>query len=142
MSARRWARRCVLQALYSCELSGTQPGAAITAFKEADTRALARADREWFTRLVRGVAAQQAELDALLESCMDRPLVRTDPVVRVVLRLGLYELRHCPEVPWKVVLNEAVELAREFGGDNAYRFVNAVLDRARLAGDARSAAGP
>lgn len=133
MSARRWARRCALQALYPCELGGMEPAAARTAFEETYADALAHADQAWFTRLVNGVVTHQAELDTALAPCLDRPLANLDPVVRVLLRMGLYELRYCPEVPWKAAVDEAIELAREFGNDNAYRFVNAVLDCAHVA---------
>ncbi len=133
MKARRRARRCVVQALYQRELSGMEMAAVIAAFAEEETFRLA--DQQWFRKLAQGIEAHQGELDATLEPCMSRPWSQLDPVVRAVLYTGLYELRYCPELPWKVAINEAVELAREFAGEGAHRYVNAVLDCARKSAD-------
>ena len=86
-------------------------------------------DQEYFKQLVRGVLKTTAELDGILEQCLDRDLASVDPIERAVLRIGTYELQFCPEIPTRVVLNEAIELARVFGAEEGYRFVNGVLDR-------------
>jgi N utilization substance protein B len=79
---------------------------------------------------------QLAELDDLLAPLLERPLAQVDPVERAVLRVGAFELAHRPEVPYRVVINEAVELAKRFGAEQGHRFVNSVLDR--LARDLRA----
>ena len=71
----------------------------------------------------------KAELDSILEQCLDMNFALVDPIERTVLRIGAYELKFCPEIPVRVVLNEAIELARVFGAEEGYRFVNGVLDR-------------
>ena len=86
-------------------------------------------DREYFKQLVRGVLKCSAELDRVLEQCLDRDLALVDPIERTILRIGAYELQFRPEIPVRVVLNEAIELARVFGAEEGYRFVNGVLDR-------------
>lgn len=87
-------------------------------------------DAAYFKELVLTVPAQAAELDSLLGGLADRPVARLDPVERAILLIGLYELRQRPEVPYRVVINEAVELAKFYGGEDGHRYVNAVLDRA------------
>jgi len=87
-------------------------------------------DGGYFKELVLQVPAQAAELDGLLGTLADRPVAQLDPVERAILLIGLYELRQRPEVPYRVVINEAVELAKFYGGEDGHRYVNAVLDRA------------
>ncbi|SVA26840.1 uncharacterized protein METZ01_LOCUS79694, partial [marine metagenome] len=86
-------------------------------------------DQEYFKQLVQGILKYTAELDRVLEKCLDRDLASVDPIERTVLRIGTYELQFRPEIPVRVVLNEAIELARVFGAEEGYRFVNGVLDR-------------
>ena len=86
-------------------------------------------DQEYFKQLVQGILKYTAELDRVLEECLDRDLASVDPIERTVLRIGTYELQFRPEIPVRVVLNEAIELARVFGAEEGYRFVNGVLDR-------------
>ena len=127
MNKRTRARRAALQALYQWQLTG-HSAAEIGAQFEEDER-LEKVDRELFAMLVREVAAQAEDLDVLLGAHADREIARIDPVERAVLRLAAYELKCRPEVPWRVVINEAVELARGFGAEQSHRYVNAVLDR-------------
>ena len=87
-----------------------------------------RADLEYFHDLLHGVADQQESLDAMLAPALDRPIEQVDPVERALLRLAAYELRDRLEVPWRVVINEAVDLAHTFGAEQSHRYVNAVLD--------------
>ena len=99
------------------------------------------ADLEYFEDLVRGVEAHRAELDAGLKPFLDREIEQVDPIERATLRLGAYELKHRPDVPYRVVLNEAVELAKRFGAEHGHTYVNGVLDK--LAREWRAAeAGP
>lgn len=125
--SRHMARRSVVQALYQWELTG-QLGAGIED-SFLDDWGLEGVDQEYFKQLVRGVLKYTAELDHILEQCLDRDLASVDPIERAVLRIGTYELQFRPEIPVRVVLNEAVELAHVFGAEEGYRFVNGVLDR-------------
>ncbi|MAN48595.1 MAG: transcription antitermination factor NusB [Gemmatimonadetes bacterium] len=121
------ARRSVVQALYQWELTG-QVGAGIEDSFLNDW-GLEGVDQEYFKQLVQGILKYTAELDRVLEKCLDRDLASVDPIERIVLRIGTYELQFRPEIPVRVVLNEAIELARVFGAEEGYRFVNGVLDR-------------
>ena len=116
-----------MQALYQWELTG-QVGAGIEDSFLNDW-GLEGVDQEYFKQLVQGILKYTAELDRVLEKCLDRDLASVDPIERTVLRIGTYELKFRPEVPVRVVLNEAIELARVFGAEEGYRFVNGVLDR-------------
>ena len=116
-----------MQALYQWELTG-QVGAGIENSFLNDW-GLEGVDQEYFKQLVQGILKYTAELDRVLEKCLDRDLASVDPIERTVLRLGTYELQFRPEIPVRVVLNEAIELARVFGAEEGYRFVNGVLDR-------------
>ena len=116
-----------MQALYQWELTG-QVGAGIEDSFLSDWD-LEGVDQEYFKQLVQGILKYTAELDRVLEKCLDRDLASVDPIERTVLRIGTYELQFRPEIPVRVVLNEAIELARVFGAEEGYRFVNGVLDR-------------
>ena len=125
--SRHMARRSAVQALYQWELTG-QLGAGIED-SFLDDWGMEGVDQEYFKQLVLGVLKYTAELDHILGQCLDRDLASVDPIERTVLRLGTYELQFRPEIPVRVVLNEAIELARVFGAEEGYRFVNGVLDR-------------
>ena len=116
-----------MQALYQWELTG-QVGTGIEDSFLNDW-GLKGVDQEYFKQLVQGILKYTAELDRVLEKCLDRDLASVDPIERTVLRIGTYELQFRPEIPVRVVLNEAIELARVFGAEEGYRFVNGVLDR-------------
>ena len=116
-----------MQALYQWELTG-QVGAGIEDSFLNDW-GLKGVDQEYFKQLVQGILKYTGELDRVLEKCLDRDLASVDPIERTVLRIGTYELQFRPEIPVRVVLNEAIELARVFGAEEGYRFVNGVLDR-------------
>ena len=116
-----------MQALYQWELTG-QVGAGLEDSFLNDW-GLEGVDQEYFKQLVQGILKYTAELDRVLEKCLDRDLASVDPIERTVLRIGTYELQFRPEIPVRVVLNEAIELARVFGAEEGYRFVNGVLDQ-------------
>ena len=121
------ARRTAVQALYQWDLTGQS-----LAEIEDDflcRRNIRGVDLEYFLRLVRNVTTHVEELDRVISQCIDRDLVTVDTVERVILRIGVYELRFEPETPPRVVLNEAIEMSRVFGSEEGYRFVNGVLDR-------------
>ena len=90
---------------------------------------MAKVDVLYFRDLLRGVHREQAELDRLLEPFLDRPLHEVDPIELAIVRLGTYELKHRLDVPYKVVINEGIELAKRFGGTEGHKFVNSVLDK-------------
>ena len=135
-SRRGLARRLTVQALYQWLVNETHPESMLKQFLE-QPEGLGRADGEYFNELLKGVVDQAAELTMMLVPHLDRPLNQLDPVEHAVLLLGAYELKYKIEVPWKVVVNEAVNLAKIFGAEEGYKFVNGVLDK--LARDARGA---
>ena len=124
---RSWARRCAAQALYQWQVTGQEPAAIIQQFL-AD-QDLPKADPDYFRELAQQVPAQAALIDAALEPFLDRPLAQVDPVERAILRIGGYELMQRPEIAYRIVINEAVELDKLFGAEQGHRFVNGVLDK-------------
>jgi N utilization substance protein B len=125
--ARTKARRCAVQALYQWQLSEQAPAEIVEEFRAE--REIAGADQEYFERLVRDVSLAAPALVAHLGPVMDRDWQRIDPVERAILLLGAYELCHCRDIPWRVVITEAVELGKMFGAEQGHRYVNAALDR-------------
>jgi N utilization substance protein B len=134
-AARSRARRRALQAVYAWQISGNPVTRVIDEFRHEQDMEIA--DVEYFEDLVRGVDAHRAELDAALAPHLDREMERVDPIERAALRLGAYELRHRIDVPYRVVINEAVEVVKRFGTEYGHTYVNGVLDK--LAADWRSA---
>jgi N utilization substance protein B len=126
-SVRHRAREFALQGLYQWFVAGGE--AAGIASQLRDARDFGQADDKMFTQIFLGAVAESAELTAALTPLLDRPLVELSPVERGVLLLGAYELAHCPAVPYRVVINEAVELAKSFGGTDGHKYVNGVLDK-------------
>jgi transcription antitermination protein NusB len=119
---RRQAREVALQALYAWQLSGGDP------LEEA--RANEAYEKSAFVdELVRGVHGGAAELEKLITPHLDRQFARLSPVERAILYIGSYELSAHPKTPFKVVLNEAVELGKSFGGAEGHRFINGVLEK-------------
>jgi len=134
-SPRRRAREFVLQGLYQRQLSGNAAAAIRAQITEAS--GFPKADGAYFDALWSGTAAQFDELVALCAPYLDRKAAELSPVERAILVLGAWELRHRPEIPYRVVINEAVELARSYGGTDGHKFVNGVLDR--MAAEIRAA---
>jgi transcription antitermination protein NusB len=126
--ARARARRLALQALYRWQLNACEWQELVQEFS-TDAQAL-RADQSYFRDLIAGVCAQHRELDQELTPLLDRKPCELDPIEHAALLIGSYELRHQPEIPFRVVINEAVGLARRFGATDGHKFVNGVLDRA------------
>ena len=126
-TARRRAREIALQALYAWKLAGGDPLA------EAKTlEGWVRCDRKFATELVEGVVSKNESLEKMIEPHLDRSLASLSPVERVILLIGVYELSARPETPFKVVLNEAVDLGRSFGGTDGHKFINGVLEKLAL----------
>lgn len=126
-SSRHLARRAVVQALYQWEMT-QQSRLEIEKFFLADD-SLKKSDTEYFHELISEIPKLAEEIDTHLAPHIDRDIALVDPIERAVLRLAAYELLHHPEVPYRVVLNEAIELSRTFGSENSYRFVNGILDK-------------
>jgi transcription antitermination protein NusB len=125
------ARKLALQALYRWQIN-EGPWQDLTLELES-SEDMPRADRDYFRELVRSVCDTHAELDAELGAWTDRRPRELDPIEHAVLLIGLHELKSHSEVPYRVVLSEAVGLAKRFGATDGYKFVNAVLDRAARA---------
>jgi N utilization substance protein B len=124
---RHRARRLALQALYQWQVTGDDLGEISAQFvAENDSE---KYDAAYFHDLFHGVPTHLDELDNELQPLIDRDIERVDLVERAALRLGVYELLHHPEVPFRVVINESVELAKIFGADKGHRYVNGVLDK-------------
>ena len=135
-TARRKAREIALQALYAWQLSGGDPREQARGL-EGPGQGAERGDAAFLEALVCGVRDRAAELEALIAPHLDREFSRLSPVERAILYIGALELATHPETPFKVVLNEAIELGKSFGAAEGYRFVNGVLEKiaARLRPD-------
>ncbi len=116
-----------LQGLYKWLLARQEPGVIDAHMREHD--GFERSDREHFDALLHGCIREAAELDALYARHLDRRIEQLSPIEHGVLMIGSYELRHCIDIPYRVVINEAVELAKAFGGTDGHKFVNGVLDK-------------
>ncbi|MGM0552490.1 MAG: transcription antitermination factor NusB [Pseudomonadota bacterium] len=125
--ARSVARRRAMQALYSWQMTGAEPKDILAEFREDDEHA--KADAEYFRELLIGVTRDREALDARMEPYLGRPLDQLDPVEHALLWLGQWELVERIEVPYRVVINEAVDLAKRFGAEQSHRYINGVLDR-------------
>ena len=132
-SARRRSREFALQALYRWLVAGGDAAAAEADVQEQD--AFDKCDRAHFDALLHGCIEQAAALDEVLSRHVDRKTSMLSPVEHAVLLIGAYELMHCVEIPYRVVINEGVELAKSFGGTDGHKYVNGVLDK--CAGDLR-----
>ena len=125
---RRKARHYGMQALYQWYMAGA-PLTDIEAEFRADYD-FDHVDLAYFQALLHGVPSAVDELEAVFEPLLDRPLDELDPIERTLLRMGVFELRERIDVPYKVVINEAVALAKKFGASDSYKYINGVLDKA------------
>ena len=117
-----------MQALYQWQITGQSGQDVYLQFAGEDAHA--RVDQELFRELVRNVTDESEALDAEIGELSDRAVAQLDPVEHAVLLIGIYELKHRAEVPYRVVISEAVDLTRQFGATAGHKFVNALLDRA------------
>ncbi|MBT6028238.1 MAG: transcription antitermination factor NusB [Porticoccaceae bacterium] len=127
---RQKARRMVVQALYSWEISGTDLETIEAEFHTDHN--MTKVDSKLFHNILFGVPKNLAEVDSAFEPHLDRENKRLDPISRAVLRLSTYEMLYTIEVPYKVVINEGVNLAKTFGPTDAFKFINGVLDRVAI----------
>ncbi len=125
-SDRSRAREFALQGLYQSLVGGNAVND-IDAFTR-DLAGFNKADAVHFDALLHGCVEEGAQLDALIVPLLDRPLAEISPIEHATMWIGAYELKHCLDVPWRVVLNECIELAKEFGGTDGHKYVNAVLN--------------
>lgn len=126
-SGRHGTRRLLVQALYQWQLAGHEPADLHNQFSHRPE--FERIDAVYFRELLEEITKDTDSLDALIAGDADRPVAQIDPVERGILWLGLAELRFHPEVPVRVVINEAVELGKAFGAQDSHRYINALLDR-------------
>jgi N utilization substance protein B len=125
---RHGARRLLLQALYQEQLAGHDVAALISQFSAGDD--FSAVDGDYFRTVLRDVLSRAATLDEMIDGLLDRPIQQLDPVEHALLWIGVSELSSQGDVPANVIINEAVELAKEFGGQGSFRYINAVLDKA------------
>lgn len=125
-SGRSRAREFALQALYQ-HLVGRNETSAIDTFTR-DLAGFSKADAAHYDALLHGCVAEAAELDSLITPLLDRKLAELSPIEHAVMWIGAYEMQHCLDVPWRVVLNECIELAKSFGGTDGHKYVNGVLN--------------
>ena len=126
-AARTRARGFALQALYQVMVGGN-PADEVDIFTR-DLSGFNKADAVHFDALLHGCAENATALDALILPMLDRKLTELSPIEHAVLWIGAYELQHCIDIPWRVVLNECIDLAKEFGGTDGHKYVNAVLNQ-------------
>ncbi len=126
-SARRRAREFVLQGLYQWRVGGADEASIEAYAPEMD--GFAKADREFFVGTLRGVIGQQEALIERIAAHIDRPFGELSPIEACVMMLGCFEMLNHPETPYRVIINEAIELAKAFGGTDGHKYVNGVLDK-------------
>ena len=129
--ARRRSRELALQGLYQWLIAGTPPRVIRAELGEAS--GFAKCDRAFLDALWAGVTAEFDALIAALRPLLDRAPAQLSPIEKAVLAIGAWELTRCPETPYRVAINEAVELAKAYGGTDGHKYVNGVLDKLALA---------
>lgn len=133
--ARSLARQRALQALYQWEITGQSLSDIEKQFmeidvdREEDDPQMKGVESGYFSALLHGIPAMLTELDALTAPLLDRPITQLDPIERVILRIGSFELKQRIDIPYRVVINESVELAKLFGAEQGHKYVNGILDK-------------
>ena len=125
-AARSRSRQFLVQALYQAQLTSTEIALVIDPFSREHN--MKRADMDYFKDVLRGIANEQQKLEDLISAKADRPYKEVDPVEKSILMLGTFELYLRIDVPYRVVINECVELAKSFGAAESYKYVNSILD--------------
>lgn len=126
-SAKTNARRCAVQALYQWQMSDENLGRIEIHFLEEER--LKGAQKKYFSEIFHGVPKQLNAIDEVLTEFVDRPVEKIDPVERAILRIGTYELINRLDTPYKVIINEGVNLAKFFGADGSHKYINGILDK-------------
>ena len=132
--SRKLAREFTLHGLYAWLLGGTD--VTLIAANLREDEEFRRADEDYFRTLLYGVLKEEDTLNTRITPLLDRPIAELSPIERGILLIGAYELLLCPDVPWRVAINEGVELAKKFGGTDGHKYINGVLDK--LAQDVRA----
>jgi N utilization substance protein B len=127
-SSRRRSREFALQGLYEWLIAASEPALIEAHMRELD--GFERCDKTHFGMLLHGCIGEASALDTVLERHVDRKTSHLSPIEHGVLMIGIYELTHCIDIPYRVAINEAVELAKSFGGTDGHKYVNGVLDKA------------
>lgn len=127
-SARHKARRFALQALYQWLIAGTEPSIIEVQFLERE-QALQKSDIEYFRELLHEIPKIKNEIDQQFTPFLDRKLNQVSPIELTILRMGSYEMAKRLDVPFRVVINEAVELAKIFGAEGSHKYINSILDK-------------
>jgi N utilization substance protein B len=130
LAARSRSRRRALQAIYAWQVGGNRMIQVIEQFRHEQDMEVA--DLDYFEDLLQGVARHVDVLDEALKPFVDREVGQIDPIERAALRLAAYELKYRPDVPYRVVINEAIEVTKRFGADHGHSYVNGVLDKLAL----------
>ena len=125
-AARSRSRQFLVQALYQAQLTGIEFALVIDSFTKENN--MKRADIGYLSDVLQGIANDQQKLEGLIADKADRPLDELDPIEKGILMMGAFELCSRIDVPYRVVINEGVELARSFGGTDSYKYVNSILD--------------
>jgi N utilization substance protein B len=125
--ARTNARKAAVQALYQWQMTGQNLGDIERQFLEEDR--LKDVQKTYFYELFHGVPEHLDVIDQALSEFVDRPVDKIDPVERAILRIGVYELLHRLDMPFRVILNEGINLAKHFGADGSHKYVNGILDK-------------
>ncbi|EIJ44191.1 transcription antitermination factor NusB [Beggiatoa alba B18LD] len=125
--ARRAARERVLQALYQWLFTGQSVSSIEEQFLVDQD--MSKVDIPYFHKLLHEIPLYTAGLNEKFSSFLDRPVAQLDPIEQVILWIGSYELSYCPDIPWRVAINESVELAKRFGADKSHKYINGILDK-------------
>lgn len=125
--ARSLARQRALQALYQWQMTGQDLADIDKQFMEEQD--MQKVEKKYFHELLHQIPMCLSELDALSGEVLDRGIEQVDPVERAILRIGIYELKHRIDIPYRVVINEAVELAKIFGAEQGHKYINSILDK-------------
>ena len=126
--ARSRARELLVQSLYQLQITGTSETDLLSQFR--DSPDYERVDQEYFDEALSAICRNTEKFEESIDQFADRPLSQLDPVERSILLLGIYELQEKPDVPFKVVINESVNIAKRFGATDGHKYINALLDRA------------
>lgn len=125
--ARKLARRALAQALYQWQMAQQDLSAIESQFREENANS--KIDLDYFSELLHDIPKQVSVLDELIAPCVDRSMTDINPVELAILRVATFELKHRPDIPYRVVINEAVDLTKKYGADQGHKFVNSVLDK-------------
>src|SRR3990167_4310863 len=126
-SARHYARQYALQALYQWQIAKTSINAIEIEFSKRYEKQ--KFDRTYFQQLLHNIPANQPEIDQIIAPFLKRSIEDVDLIEQAVLRLATYELMKCPDIPYRVIINEALELTKQYGSGEGYKFVNGILDQ-------------